>query len=147
MISFFCTKTLWLLAIFSFHNQKPCFSFHQKRLKLSYKPCHRSFKNTILNGVVSKKWGKVSENDRNRNENNENDSEGFENEPDWLDLFPPRQLQKAEILREYPDYATLEVDDPLFLDMPWPEEAGPEASAFGRHMQWRRALSDGESMN
>jgi len=28
--------------------------------------------------------------------------------------------------------------------MPWPTEAGPEASAFGRHMQWRRKLTDGE---
>jgi len=46
--------------------------------------------------------------------------------------------------RDYPDFANLKPDDPLFLDMPWPKEAGPEASAFAKHMQWRRRLSDGE---
>ena len=71
-------------------------------------------------------------------------SEGFENQKEWLELFP-RKRDKPEMLREYPDFASLEPSDPLFLDMPWPTKAGPEASAFGKHMQWRRGLSDGES--
>ena len=71
-------------------------------------------------------------------------SEGFENQKEWLDLFP-RNRGAPEMLREYPDFASLEPNDPLFLDMPWPTKAGPEASAFGKHMQWRRGLSDGES--
>jgi hypothetical protein len=71
-------------------------------------------------------------------------SEGFENQPEWLKLFP-RKRGEPELLRDYPDFASLEPNDPLFLDMPWPTKAGPEASAFGKHMQWRRGLSDGES--
>lgn len=70
--------------------------------------------------------------------------EGFENQPDWLELFP-RKRGEPELLRDYPDFVNLEPNDPLFLDMPWPTKAGPEASAFGKHMQWRRGLSDGES--
>jgi hypothetical protein len=42
------------------------------------------------------------------------------------------------------DYTQLKSDDPRFLDMPWPTEAGPESAAFARHMQWKRRLSDGE---
>lgn len=72
-------------------------------------------------------------------------SKGFENQPEWLQLFP-KERGEAELLREYPDFASLEPNDPLFLDMPWPEKAGPEASAFGKHMQWRRSLSDGERL-
>ena len=71
-------------------------------------------------------------------------SEGFENQKEWLKLFP-RKRDTPEMLREYPDFSSLEPNDPLFLDMPWPTKAGPEASAFGKHMQWRRGLSDGES--
>jgi hypothetical protein len=71
-------------------------------------------------------------------------SEGFENQPEWLELFP-RKRGEPELLRDYPDFVNLEPNDPLFLDMPWPTKAGPEATAFGKHMQWRRGLSDGES--
>lgn len=39
----------------------------------------------------------------------------------------------------------LKVDDPIFLDMDWPNEAGPRAKAFARHMTWRRQLADVES--
>ena len=42
------------------------------------------------------------------------------------------------------DYASLKPDDPHFLDMAWPTENGPESTAFAKHMQWRRSLSDGE---
>jgi len=44
------------------------------------------------------------------------------------------------------DYTQLKSDDPRFLDMPWPTEAGPESAAFARHMQWKRRLSDGERL-
>ena len=43
------------------------------------------------------------------------------------------------------DYSALEPNDPAFLDMPWPTESGPEATAFAKHMLWRRSLSSGES--
>jgi len=44
------------------------------------------------------------------------------------------------------DYSSLAVDDPLFVDMPWPTEGGtPESRAFANHIQWKRKLSDGES--
>lgn len=42
------------------------------------------------------------------------------------------------------DYTKLAVDDPLFLDMPWPKESGPLSEAFSQHMQWKRKLSDVE---
>lgn len=48
--------------------------------------------------------------------------------------------------RDRPDFASLAPDDPLFLDMPWPEKAGPEATAYSKHVQWKRRLSDGERM-
>jgi hypothetical protein len=52
------------------------------------------------------------------------------------------QLLKKEIKI---NFSKLKVDDPIFVDMPWPTEMGPEASAFARHMTWRRSLSDAES--
>ena len=105
-----------------------------------------------LNGVVSRKWfgddqpSSIVPVDADAGtEYGDGASEGFETEPDWLKLFPPRDsTTEPEIERDYPDYPSLAPDDPLFIDMPWPSEAGPEASAFGKHMQWRRALSDGE---
>ena len=103
---------------------------------------------TALSGVVSKKWRGDDQStigDERVGEFADTQSEGFETEPEWLDLFPPRGRDtKPEIVRDYPDFASLAPDDPLFIDMPWPSEAGPEASAFGRHMQWRRGLTDGE---
>ena len=68
-------------------------------------------------------------------------------EPTWLEMFPPMRpgsVRESEIERDVPDWASLKPDDPLFLDMPWPTEAGPDATAFARHMQWRRRLTDGE---
>lgn len=47
--------------------------------------------------------------------------------------------------RNWPDFSKLKPSDPLFLDMPWPTERGPEASAYARHLQWKRLLSDGDS--
>jgi hypothetical protein len=46
--------------------------------------------------------------------------------------------------RDAPDWLELEPDDPLWLDMEWPTEAGPESSAYARHLQWKRSLKDGE---
>ena len=68
-------------------------------------------------------------------------------EPTWLEMFPPMRpdsMSEPEIERDVPDWASLKPEDPLFLDMPWPTEAGPDATAFARHMQWRRRLTDGE---
>lgn len=48
--------------------------------------------------------------------------------------------------RDRPDFASLPPNDPLFLDMPWPEKAGPEATAYSKHIQWKRRLSDGERL-
>ncbi len=65
-------------------------------------------------------------------------------EPTWLDMFPRNQKVSTNIVRDYPDFVNLKVDDPLWLDMPWPTEAGPEATAYRKHLQWKRKLSDGE---
>lgn len=63
------------------------------------------------------------------------------------EMYPTRVSKQnmEKDSRGYPNYAELPPDDPLFLDMPWPEETGPESSAFARHFQWKRKLSDGES--
>lgn len=99
--------------------------------------------------VVPRPWGDVDP-------TAEDDSEhvGGGDEPTWLEMFPVRRggeqsggggggRLSAEELAKI-DFSKLKADDPLFLDMPWPTEVGPEASAFARHMQWRRRLSDGE---
>ena len=114
---------------------------------------HRTI-DTALAGIVSRNWLKDDKSHKEiyglppvdeRQEFGANDSPGFETEPEWLELFPPQGRNSVpEIEREYPDYPSLAPDDPLFIDMPWPSESGPEASAFGRHMQWRRGLTDGE---
>ena len=67
----------------------------------------------------------------------------YPNEPTWLSMFP-KEYTRPEMIRDAPDFEKLQPNDPLFLDMPWPTEKGPEASAFGRHMQWKRSLSDTE---
>lgn len=46
--------------------------------------------------------------------------------------------------RDVPDYEKLSPDDPLFLDMSWPVERNAESSAFARHIQWKRRLSNSE---
>lgn len=62
------------------------------------------------------------------------------------DMFPRLTYANQYQEREYPDFEKLEPSDPMFLDMPWPTERGPAASAFARHLQWKRRLSDGERM-
>lgn len=54
------------------------------------------------------------------------------------------EIRRAATDREAIDYSKLKEDDPLFLDMPWPVERGPETAAFARHFQWKRSLSDAE---
>lgn len=62
------------------------------------------------------------------------------------EMFPRITYANLYQDREYPDFEKLAPDDPLFLDMPWPSERGPAASAFARHLQWKRRLSDGERL-
>jgi hypothetical protein len=121
--------------------------------KIYRRPSNQQTSRTSLYGIVSQKWANdegdrrksLARVDNNTDSEEPESSDGFENQPEWLELFPPRKPgSKPEVEREYPDFANLPPDDPLFLDMPWPTEAGPEASAFGRHMQWRRSLTDGE---
>jgi len=69
----------------------------------------------------------------------------YPNEPTWGKMFPKiSTVTFPTKVTTTLDYTSMKPNDPRFLDMPWPVEAGPEASAFGRHMQWKRSLSDGE---
>ena len=126
-----------------------CYSFLTKFPKFAAPPTRfrqsAVINPTNLRGTDTAIWlARVEENvDESDIDPDDPYSEGFENQKEWLALFPKKR--EPEILREYPDFASLEPNDPLFLDMPWPTRAGPEASAFGKHMQWRRGLSDGES--
>ena len=90
----------------------------------------------VLNGVVSN----LQASSYNEDDDDENLSD---KDKEILEVFP-RDFKVDNPPREYPDYANLKPDDPLFLDMPWPRESGPEASAYARHIQWKRRLSDGE---
>jgi hypothetical protein len=68
-------------------------------------------------------------------------------DPMVLKLFPKnavldRRRDTSQLTDE--ELENLKVDDPIFLDMDWPNEAGPRAKAFARHMAWRRQLADVE---
>lgn len=115
-----------------------CHSLYSKCSRISSRS-HVRCSNTVLHSIVPQV--QQSEDDTDPDDPN---NLGFENQPEWLSLFPKKR-DKPEMVREYPDFSLLEPNDPLFLDMPWPTESGPEASAFSRHMHWRRGLSDGES--
>lgn len=56
----------------------------------------------------------------------------------------PTSKNGDKLDRDLPDFTTLKPNDPLFLDMAWPSARSPAASAFAKHLQWRRALTDGE---
>lgn len=88
---------------------------------------------TFLCGIVFDRMrrGLSGEGDRNI----ENDEDGNP---------PPLDIEHLD--RDVPDFASLKPDDPLFLDMPWPTESGPAATAYGKHIIWKRRLSDGERM-
>jgi len=100
-----------------------------------------------LYGVVRKGPSIFDEEEHGDNDFDDEDDfkKYYPNEPTWSLMFPADK-SKAEILREAPDFENLKPDDPLFLDMSWPDEKGPEASAFARHMQWKRGLSDSERL-
>ena len=97
-----------------------------------------------LYGVVGRRWGDVDGRD-----GQEDEYDGNTNEPTLREMFPKDEnvvgFTKLPVFeRLEPDWTSLEPDDPLFLDMPWPTESGPESAAFARHVQWKRRLSDGE---
>jgi hypothetical protein len=68
----------------------------------------------------------------------------YPNEPDWVNIFPLKRDYPEEVEREAPDWLSLKPSDPLFLDMGWPTERGPLATAYAKHVQWKRRLTDGE---
>lgn len=65
----------------------------------------------------------------------------------WDELFPTI-FNDTNASRKYfdknVDISKLKPEDPRFLDMPWPTDAGPESVALSKHLLWRRGLSDGE---
>ena len=72
--------------------------------------------------------------------------EYYPNEPTWASMFPRRKNYATELFRDRPDFTKLKPNDPMFLDMQWPEKSGPEATAYAAHMQWKRRLSDSERL-
>ena len=124
------------------------FSLHRE----VFRPCGVAG-TKIQTGVSSKLYGVVNTKwlDSYRDRDRESDDDFIQtsaDEPTWNEMFPRSDGENYTPLpafdREYPDYPSLEPDDPLFLDMPWPTKVGPESSAFAKHMQWKRALTDGE---
>lgn len=116
-----------------------------------YEKDNSKYKLKKLNdGLIRSKWLKegILNNDiiaKARGEENE------EIDPYLLDLFPKgakyqhNQSQHQNIDDKDIDFDNLKEDDPIFLEMDWPTELGPKASAFARHLQWRRQLADVES--
>ena len=45
------------------------------------------------------------------------------------------------------DFINLPPDSYVFHGVGWPTEAGPHATAFARHIQWKRKLTDAERMS
>lgn len=104
---------------------------------------------TLQDSVLVQQWTGDSRNKTllmDVEEETEEETEDREllSEPTWLEMFPRDPIAITNIERDYPDFVNLKVDDPLWLDMPWPTEAGPEATAYRKHLQWKRKLSDGE---
>ena len=61
-------------------------------------------------------------------------------------IFPSSINYPKLIERDEPDYANLPPDSPFFLDMPWPTEKGVIATAYAKHIQWKRRLTDNERL-
>lgn len=121
-----------------------------------------------LGSVISRKWetdnGTYSGSNHIGNDDDDSDDDQLlinNNEPTWLQMFPQTLSGRStatnkkiaqsnpyihRIERDMPDFASLAVDDPLWLDMEWPQRAGPEATAYSKHLQWKRKLSDGERL-
>lgn len=105
--------------------------------------------NIALDAVIRGKWlkeGIITQEDIERAKNHGENEES--EHPQGLSLYPRNFQMKSRFNRannlEDIDYDNLKVDDPIFLDMDWPTEAGPQATAFARHMAWRRQLADVE---
>jgi hypothetical protein len=76
----------------------------------------------------------------------ESDKDTQEKEESLEDMFPIQPNESIIIKSIYNDIANWKQDDPRFLDLPWPEKAGPDTMAFAKHLQWKRSLSDGERL-
>lgn len=57
-------------------------------------------------------------------------------------MYNQTQLDRTRLMKL--DVNTLSPDDPIFLDLPWPEEHGAHATAFANHLMWKRRLSEGD---
>ena len=99
----------------------------------------------LLNGVVNK--GPSIFDDDNQIDDEDDYVKYYPNEPTWSKMFPSNKKSKPEITRDAPNFEELKPNDPLFLDMGWPSEKGPEASAYARHLQWKRSLTDSERVS
>jgi len=125
------TFVLFIISIYGFH-------IHNMRVKTL----------VSLDAVIRNKWikqGVISSTDI---ENIRNDDDEYSENPTGFNLYPGDfQLKsvhnKFNNLDEV-DFESLKVDDPIFLDMDWPVEAGAPATAFAKHMAWRRQLADVE---
>jgi hypothetical protein len=124
-----------------------------------FKPQNLRHNIDALNGVVRGRYGEDDANSDDKGKHklqvyseSDDDSDHVDAvEPDLRELFPlPGTTASAAGTgpttydRDEPNWLELEVDDPLWLDKPWPTEVGPESSAYARHLQWKRALPDGE---
>ena len=48
--------------------------------------------------------------------------EYYPNEPTWASMFPRRKNYATELFRDRPDFTKLKPNDPMFLDMQWPQK-------------------------
>ncbi len=101
-----------------------------------------------LYGVVRRSYVDNSDGDVNNDPPTAKKDTEQDLESNLREMFPlPGTISSTEARRykrEEPNWLELDVDDPMWLDMDWPTEASPEASAYARHLQWKRALPDGE---
>jgi len=99
------------------------------------------------NNAYSNLLTKVMKDEKDKDEQYYNEMvKNYPNEPRFAEIFPRKRNYPVEMYRDRPDFTTLKVNDPLFLDMMWPEQRGPEATAYAAHMQWKRSLTDSERL-
>ena len=150
-------KFIFIICFFNFLGHD-CFNFN---MLFSYRNLkYNNYQYGLYESRIYSAIGSIPSNTTNievtdDNTNNDEIDDDFDNEFYMPGLFGtsesnsiyPISKSSQKINRILPSdfkFQDLKVNDPLFLDMPWPTKASEESSAFARHFQWKRKLSDGE---
>lgn len=138
-----CFNRIIQLPIYNFFKSTKPKLYHIKD-NLNFQQDCKSF---ALPSVIRDKWIREGIYDPNNHLLEEDqDLDEINDNTNWKDMYPITH-KSSKLKTDYSniDFDNVRVDDPIFLDMGWPEERGAFANAFVRHMAWKRKLSDRES--